>query len=253
MIKLFFALCFFSSGIFAQPKVTIITSVYKADEFIEHFLKEISKQTFYKNCQHLIINANSPGHEERHILNHRAKHPNVEYLRLKFDPGLYAVWNIGLLKAEADCIMTANVDDQLAYAVIENLYHYLQDNPDVDLVYGDLYFTHEKNSTFSSCADKTLYQRLEFSKENLKQDCSPGPHPLWRKSLHEKYGMFDQFFKILGDLEMWLRAAYHGAIFKRYPMPVSLFYEGLTTLSHNASKLKLRKQEARMIAKLYRL
>lgn len=215
-------------------------------------MKEIAKQTFYGDCHHIIINANSPGNEEPFILEHQAKHANVEYVRLNFDPGLYAVWNIGVLKSKADCLMTANVDDQLDYSAIENLYNYLMDNPQVDLVYGDLYFTNEKNSTFASCIHKTYYQRLEFSKENLKNDCSPGPHPLWRKSLHEKNGMFDQFFKILGDWEMWLRATYNGAIFKRYPQAVSLFYEGSTTLSHNPSKYHLRKQEARFISKQYR-
>lgn len=252
MKKLFLAFYLLSSCIFAEPKVTIITSVYKADDYIEHFLKEIAKQTFYSKCHHLIINANSPGNEERSILNHACKYPNVEYLRLNFDPGLYAVWNIGVIKAKAECIMNANVDDQLEYSAIENLYHYLQDNSDVDLVYGDLYFTNEKNSTFSSCIHKTYFQRLEFSKENLKKDCSPGPHPLWRKGLHEKYGLFDQFFKIFGDLEMWLRAAYHGAVFKRYPEPVSLFYEGPNTLSHSSARFHQRKLESKYIAKLYK-
>ena len=252
MKRLFLAFWFFSSSLIAQPKVTIITSVYNADDYIEHFLKEIAKQSFYSNCHHLIINANSPGNEERSIANHACKHPNVEYLRLKFDPGLYAVWNIGIIKAKADCIMTANVDDQLDYSAIENLYNYLQANPEVDLVYGDIYLTHEKNSTFALCSHKNYFQRLEFSKENLKKDCSPGPHPLWRKSLHEKYGMFDQFFKIYGDLEMWLRSAYHGAIFKRYPEPLSLFYEGPKTLSHSKDKFHQRKQESKLIAKLYK-
>lgn len=253
MKKLFFFFLFALSYAFTHPKVTIITSVYKGDAYIEHFLKEISKQTLYSECHHLIINANSPGNERKYIQEHLAKFPNVEYLELNHDPGLYAVWNIGILKAKADYIMTANLDDQLEYTAIEELYSYIQHHPEVDLVYGDIYFTSEKNTTFATCNHKTLYQRLEFSYENLLRDCSPGPHPLWKKSLHLKCGLFDQFFKILGDWEMWLRAAEHGGVFKRYPKPLSLFYEGPATLSHDVLKQQTRKYEAKYLIKKHRI
>ena len=34
-----------------------------------------------------------------------------------------------------------------------------------------------------------------------------GPHPLWRRELHERYGLFDPAFTSAGDYEFWLRLA----------------------------------------------
>lgn len=252
MKHLFFGFLFLISTLLAQPKITIITSVFKADNFIEHFLKEIAKQSIYKKCEHIIINANSPGSEETFILDHINKFPNARYIALPVDPGLYGVWNIGIVASKADFILTANVDDQLKYTALEELYEFILKKPDTDLVYGDLYLTSLRNQTFSTCPNKTEFKRLDFSLENLAKDCSPGPHPLFRKSLILKYGLFNQEFKIFGDYEMWIRTALAGAKFERYPHFISLFYEGENTLSHSSQKQLLRKQENLSLHKKYR-
>jgi len=37
--------------------------------------------------------------------------------------------------------------------------------------------------------------------------CICGPQPLWRRSIHERHGWFDESFKVAGDYEFWLRIA----------------------------------------------
>lgn len=65
------------------PLVTIITSVYNGDKFIEGFMKDITRQTIYNQCEHIIINANSPGNEEPVIKKYMQKYPNIIYQRLE--------------------------------------------------------------------------------------------------------------------------------------------------------------------------
>ena len=48
----------------AHPRITIITSVFKCDKFIEGFMQDIVQQTIFAECELLMINANSPGNEE---------------------------------------------------------------------------------------------------------------------------------------------------------------------------------------------
>jgi len=252
MKQLFFVFLFVISALFGQPKITIITSIFKADDYIEHFLKEIGKQSIYNECEHIIINPSSPGNEETFILDHINKFPNARYIILPADPGLYGVWNIGIVASKSDLILTANVDDQLKYTALEELHEFISAKPEIDLVYGDIYLTSIPNQTFSNCLSKTEFKRLDFSLENLKKDCSPGPHPLFRKSLLLKYGLFNQEFKILGDYELWIRAALAGAKFQRYPHFISLFYEGENTLSNSKKKQLLRKKENMYLQKNYK-
>ena len=245
------SLCILSLYGESGPRVSIITSVYKGEKYIEQFLDDISKQTIYSECEHIIINANSPEGEEAYILKHIANRSNVKYIKLVKDPGLYGVWNIALLESAADYIITANVDDRMDYSAIESLLGYIKQFPEVDLVYSDLYFTSESNVPFLLCCQKDEHRQPEFSLENVIKYCTPGNHPLWKKSMHSKYGLFDPNFKIYGDHEMWIRAASLGAIFKRYPYFTGLFYVG-ETLSSGQKHFVLRKNERKKIYRKYR-
>jgi len=81
------------------PKISIITSVYDGDEYIEPFLKNVTTQTIFKEkCELIIINANSPGDEDKIISDYVEKYPdNIIYKKLDKDPGIYGVWNKQLI------------------------------------------------------------------------------------------------------------------------------------------------------------
>ena len=70
--------------------------------------------------------------------------------------------------------------------------------------------------------------------------------PLWRKSIHNKIGVFNQEYKFAGDWEMWLRMVESGSKFKRVDGTHGLYYlnpEGLTT-SKAKEKEKLKEEKA---------
>ena len=221
-MKYFFFLLLASSNllfrdIFPNPKVAIITSVYKGDQFIEHFLIDITRQTMYKECEHIIINAASPGNEEPIILKHMANYPNIKYIKLETDPGLYGVWNLAIQQVEAPYIMNANLDDRLSPEFIQKHYDFLESMPSIDLVYSDHYWSTIPNETFEQNSHQYLYPfgkpGPDFSPA-VMQVSVPGCHPMWRKTIH-RYGFFDATFQIYGDWEYWCRAVSQGAVFKK--------------------------------------
>ena len=71
-----------SSVICQDPKISIITSVYNGDQFIEGFLADITQQTIFDQCELILINANSPGNEEPVIKKYMDQYPNIIYQRL---------------------------------------------------------------------------------------------------------------------------------------------------------------------------
>jgi glycosyltransferase involved in cell wall biosynthesis len=233
-----------------KPKVSIITSVYNGDQFISNFMEDITKQTIFDQCELIMINANSPGNEENIIKRYMKIFPNIIYLKLGDDPGLYAVWNMAIKMAKGEYIMNANLDDASKHNAIEVHAHELDQNPHIDLVYAGYLITNNPNETFEkNSAQRRCFLKLrEFSIETMTA-CTPGPRPMWRKSMHERFGYFDETFKLAGDLEMWLRAVSLGAKFKKIGRSsYHLFYDNPNGISKN---LAIEKKERIIINKRY--
>lgn len=218
-----------------KPTVSIITSLYDGDAFIAGFMEDIVNQTIFDECELIIINANSPGHEDTIIQPYVATYPNIIYKKFSHDPGIYGVWNIAIRIARGHYITNANVDDRLRHDCYELHKNCLDNAPDIDLIYSDCYITNIPNETFEQNNTCQVLTRSPFSLEALKKCCLPNNHPMWRKSLHVKYGLFDESFKIAGDWEMWLRAATCGAQFAKLDMVLGLYFLNPRGLSSNPS------------------
>lgn len=233
-----------------KPCVSIITSVYKGNEFIAGFLSDITRQTIFEQCELIIINANSPDDEEPIILEYAKKFRNIIYKRLDRDPGLYAVWNMAIRMARADYITNANIDDRRNPTSLQQHVQALDDNPDIDLVYSDFYVTPIPNETFECNAYQYIVLPDDFS-PNMMHKCLPGPQPMWRKSMHERHGFFDESFISAGDFEMWNRAASKGSKFKKIPGISGLFFLNPKGLSSDITKKEIIEAEMQRIVKQY--
>lgn len=223
-----------------HPAISIITSLFKGDLFIRGFLEDITRQTIFNQCELILINAASPGNEEPIIMEYVQKYPNIVYVKLTSDPGLYAVWNIAIRMAHSEFIANANVDDRLHPQCYEIFLKTLLAHPEIDLVYSEFYFSTIPNETYENNNHRRIRHLLDFSKEALWNDCLPHNHPLWRKSIHEKYGYFDESYKIAGDLEMWIRAVSYGSRFMRIAGIYGMYYvnpQGLSSAHDNANLL----------------
>lgn len=247
---IFFVLC--NTGLSAQPRVSVITSLFCADEFIEGFLQDIVRQTIFNECEFIIINAHSPGHEEVIIKKYTDRYSNIIYVKLDNDPGLYSVWNRAIKIASSNFITNANVDDRRNPASLEMQVCALENCPEVDLVYMSYYVTKVANEPFESNTRFVISEQPEFTVRGM-QFSLPGPQPMWRKSLHEKYGYFDETFFIEGDHEMWLRAVSKGAIFKKIEGYSGVFYLNSRGLSSqfNTAKTAIRLHDAQRIQDRY--
>lgn len=228
-------------------KASIITSIHKGGEYIEHFLKDISKQSVFTECELILINAASPDNEEKYILPFLERHKNAKYFKLESDPGLYAVWNLAIEHSSAQYITNANLDDSKSPTCIEEQIFELESNPEVDLVYGETLQTFNKLETFNRNSATQSFPCLDFSLENLLKVNSPHSSPMWRRTMHDKYGHFDPSYKYCGDYEMWLRAAKQGSVFKKINSKLSLYYRNKNGLSTKKSNLSAALKEIERI------
>ena len=96
------------------------------------------------------------------------------------------------------------------------------------------------------------YNFPEFSFDNLKMVNMPHASPMWRKSLHDRAGNFDESFRSAGDWEMWLRAASKGIKFKKINDVLGLYYFNPTGISTNPENFEWKREEERKVFEKYK-
>ena len=258
----------------SHPKVTILTSLLNGKYFIEGFMKDITSQTIFNKkineidyyCELIIIDCASQQNEIEIIEPYLKKYPNIIYKKLQEDPGLYSAWNYALSISSGEYITNANVDDRLATDCLEYLSKCLDINPDIDFVYSDNYITFVPNETFDEFKEKiknlpnNIIKRdyiwsasaAEFSPKALIYGRVSGNHPMWKRSIHDNVGMFNDELKIVGDWEMLLRAYLSGMKIKKMIGVHGLYFRNPSGLSSNNKNYRKINKELNFIFEKYK-
>lgn len=240
------------------PMISLITSVFNAEEHIEQLMEDVTRQSIFKErCEWLIYNVNPVGSdvEEKLIQKYVEKYPdNIIYKRVEDDPGVYGIWNLGIEEASGEFITNVNCDDRRSQIGLYKQASTLFQSPDVDLVYNDSYVVHEANTLYED-VDPSKAQRYnfeQFSPEAMMRGNLPHNNPMWRKNLHDKHGLFDSSYKSAGDWEFWLRCTFGGSKFKKHSEVLGVYYfnpDGISTNTENESWK--REEEKKVFQKYY--
>jgi len=238
------------------PKISLITSVYKANDYIEQLMEDVTRQTvFEEKCEWIILNVDPPGEEfdEEVILKYVEKYPNnIIYKRLEEDPGIYDTWNMGIKMSTGDFITNVNCDDRRPSWAYEKQAKLLVANPDVELVYNDSYIVHEPNVMWEDVSSDTQrYNFEQFSKEAMLRGNLPHNNPMWRRTVHDKHGYFNQYYKSAGDWDFWLRCAFGGSKFKKCQDILGVYYFNPIGMSTNPEHDSWKKEHEREIFQNY--
>jgi len=185
--------------------VTAIVSTYKSQRFIRGCLDDLVQQTIFPRTEVIVVDSASPENEAAVVSEFQQRHPNIKYLRTAQRETLYAAWNRGVALARGRYLTNSNTDDRHAPEAFEKLAHWLDAHPDSSVVYASTAITDDANSTLAAAAIKGSFKARPFDRKRLFRDCLPGPQPMWRRDLHERFGLFDEGFTTAGDYEFWLR------------------------------------------------
>lgn len=219
-------------------KCSIFCSFYKGQNFIQSYLENLLNQSIFTEIEFILLNCNSPENEEKYILPLVKQYLNIKYYKLDKDPGLYAGWNHAVSLCSSDIIGNWNIDDRKNREGLEILLHQFDKDPELDIAYGLTYVSHIANEKYTHNSYNEIYPCLPHSFENLLRNNSPHCMPLWKKSLHDKFGYFDNKYLTAADGDFWLRCAVGGARIKMLNHPVGLYYENPTGRSSNPETLQ---------------
>ena len=216
-------------------RVSAIVSTYNAASFMEGCMQNLVDQTLFKDgeLEVIVIDACSEEDEKSIVERYTKEFDNITYIRAETRETLYASWNRGIKAARGKYITSANTDDRHRKDALEKLANYLDDYPEIALIYPGQIDTSTPNETFANTNSSKILDWPVYTYEELERHCIIGSQPMWRRSMHEKYGLFRDSFKSAGDYEFWLRMGKQETFF-RYPEVLGLYYRNPKGIEHGS-------------------
>jgi glycosyltransferase involved in cell wall biosynthesis/Tfp pilus assembly protein PilF len=228
--------------------ISAIVSTYNAERFIHGCLVDLEAQTIADKLEIIVVDTGSGQNEHAVVEEFQKSYSNIRYIRVENRETVYQAWNRGLRAAHGKYITNANTDDRHKRDALEKLVDILEKRPDMVLAYGDCFITRVENEQFEKFTPAGKYNWPDFSRNSLLNACIVGPQPVWRRSLHNEFGYFDENYRCGADYEFWLRISerYNFIHIREY---LGLFYENKNTVS---MKGNLPKKEMEEIKETYR-
>ena len=205
-------------------KASLITSMFNASEDLDMLIKDVIRQTFFTECEWIVMDANNHCKDYDIIKPIADKYENIKLYKLEEDKGVYDTWNKCIEVSTGEYITNWNCDDRRAAWCLERQIVTLDENPEIDLVYNRILETYSPNETFDINTAYGEWPCLDFSIENLMKVNSPHNCPMWRRNIHDRLGFFDLKYPVCADYDMWVRAALSGSKFLKIDEPLALYY-----------------------------
>ena len=173
---------------------TVLIALYKASSYLPSKLSNLLQQTVFNDCWIVLLNC-CDLEKESEIYNDFRKFPNVKIIEYSQHINLYPTWNDGIKTTDSKYILNSNVDDQLHPKYIEKCCDFLNNN-NHSIVSSQVLMTSIPNQTWPhwDYDDRFPIHIYPLS--------TAGPCPVWKRSLHDKYGYFKDY-AVIGDARMW--------------------------------------------------
>ena len=203
-----------------MTKVSTITPCYNMSKYMKGFLDNLSTQT-HKDLE-IVLDHNDPSDEEVKLVEeYNEQYDNILHIKVEGVDPIGTSMNRCIEYATGDYLCIWNVDDLRTPDSIEVMAKALDENPDVDFVYGNYTIVPNFGGTEGQYVDETGRE------DELTTGMILGPYFMFRKSILKKSGVFDEQLIQGADYDLALRLALNG---KGLHIPVNLGYylnEGL--------------------------
>ncbi len=189
----------------SNPVVSTITPCFRMKKYLPLFLESLPKQVFFDKLE-IVIENNKPDYEEKKLVkNFKKKNPGkIKHIIVKKVDPIGTSMNRCIKEASGDFLCIWNVDDLRTNESIEKQADVLLKNPDVGIVYGNHVVVDSFGKTEGKLIDYSHYDKSELTRGMIL-----GPFFMFRKSLVEKAGIFDEQLKSGADFDLAIRLALH--------------------------------------------
>lgn len=174
--------------------ISIITANYNGSKTLSRTIDSILNQN-YEKVEYIIIDGKSTDNSVEIIKSYekKFKEKGYEYRWIsEKDTGIYNAMNKGIKLATGEIIGILNSDDWYEKTTIKYVINEFQKNKDLQMVYGVLRTI--KNGKY----EKIIGDYNSFGKDQH-------PTVFLKKEIYEKYGCFNEKYKIAADADLLLR------------------------------------------------
>jgi glycosyltransferase involved in cell wall biosynthesis len=227
-----------------MAKVSVLVSLFRCQQFIEPYLAQVIRTEGLGEIEFLFLH-NDPQPAETAVLErYLPLIPLGVHVPIPEREGLYATWNRGIRMASADYITVWNVDDIRFPGSIMEQARLLDENPGAALAYGDIYLS----KVYGQQGDKVTNSPLWA--DDFKEFCRRyhmSCFQMWRKSVHQEIGYYDEQFRCSADFDFQIRLAMHYPLVKT-KNPLGIYLEAQP---HKLSSNGLQRYENNIIYSRY--
>jgi len=181
--------------------ISTISPCFRMKRYLKQFLEELPKQTIFNKIE-VILDHNEPDEEEIiWVKNFQRKYPNrLKHIIVdKVDP-LGISMNRCIKESSGKFLAIWNIDDLRTNDSLELQYKKILEDDDCGVVYGDYIIVKSFGSQRGQIINCSTYERADLLRSMLL-----GPFFMFRKSLCDKVGYFDEQFKVCADFDFALR------------------------------------------------
>jgi len=199
-----------------QPLVSVITPSFNQARYIEATIRSVLSQD-YPNIEYIIVDGGSTDETveiiKKYTLDSGSLLPNIRQQAVGLQGRSIAWWvseqdqgqtdaiNKGFGRAEGQFLAWLNSDDTYEPGAISAAVKYLQEHPEVGMVYGDCNFINEDGRVIGKFGAAQTDQRL------LRQGYAHIPQQtmFFRADLWKQVGPLDPSFYFAMDYDLWTR------------------------------------------------
>ena len=210
-----------------KPRVSVIVTAYKLDQFLPDCLNSVMAQT-YKNFECLVVD-DVPQESTRIVVDSFAeKDKRIRYIPVPFNLGLPGARNFGFNRAKGEYIRHLDADDFLAPNALELEVVALDNDPSTHIAYGHLEVTNpdgsrilgkDKQPVRSNWPPKDFDWIEQMAHLNQLPSCA-----MMRREVLERTGGYRSRMLRNEDAEFWCRATSLGFRAKKFTQAVTYFH-----------------------------
>lgn len=196
-----------------DPKVAIVVSLYNAASKLPTLLTNIALQTLARagKLEVVLVDSNSPTDEYRVFQDWMTRSDlDIVYCRSEKRETIQAAWNRGIKIARAHYLCFLGADEGLNPRCLERLAGILDADPALDWITADSIVTDvDRAGRFDR--DIMAYMRKGLDKNMQQLECCYVNYVggLYRKTIHDRFGYYDEGFRGAGDTEFKARLLPH--------------------------------------------